>query len=567
MTDRPSTAAVSPFPEVPAHFNFTHDVLERWAAEQPEAVALWWVNEQATEERKITFAEMGRLARRAAAMFAERGIGRGQRVLVILSRVPEWWIAMLGLIRLGAVPIPGTPLLTPKDVAYRLEVAEVGAVVTDADNAGKVAETFSGKRFIVGSDRERWERFEEAVTRAPEARDYVATGANEPGIIYFTSGTTGEAKMVLHTQISYAMGHKITGQYWLDLKPGEMVWALADTGWAKTAWSNFFGPWIQGATVFTLDMRGKFDPNVILKTLERYPISVFCAPATALRLLVRKNLAACRFMRLRNCVSAGEALNPPVAAAWKEGTGLTIYEGYGQTETVCLIGYFRGLGDATMKTGSMGRAAPGFDVTIVDEDGRELPPGKTGQIAIRVKPDRPLPLFVEYWKNAEETASRYAGNFYLTGDTGYRDKEGFFYFVGRADDVINSASYRIGPAEVESALQEHPAVLESAAIGVPEELRGEIVQVYVVLRPGFTAGESLKRELQAHCKRVTAPYKYPRQIVFVPDLPKTVSGKIRRVELRARAAAEAKARRAQVKRRRRILRYVARVRKMLGIKS
>jgi acyl-coenzyme A synthetase/AMP-(fatty) acid ligase len=567
ITDCPSNTDPSPFAEVPAHFNFTHDVVERWGVEQPEALALWWVNEEATRERKVTFAELGQWARKAAAMFAERGITRGQRVLVILPRVPEWWIAMLGLIRLGAVPIPGTPLLTPKDVAYRLEVAEAGAVVTDAENAGKVAETFKGKRFIVGSDREQWERFEAAVERSPEAREYVPTGAEEPGIIYFTSGTTGEAKMVLHTQASYAMGHRITGKYWLDLKPGEMVWALADNGWAKTAWSNFFGPWIQGATVFSMDMRGKFDPGVILRALERYPISVFCAPATALRLLVRKNLAACKFLRLRHCVSAGEALNPPVAAAWKDGTGLTICEGYGQTETVCMIGYFRGLGEVAIRTGSMGRAAPGYDVAIVDEDGKELTAGKTGQIAVRVKPKRPLPLFAEYWKNAEETAGRYVGDFYLTGDTAYRDKEGYFYFVGRADDVINSASYRIGPSEVESALQEHAAVLESGVVGVPEELRGEIVQAYVVLRPGYEASDALKRELQAHCKKVTAPYKYPRQIVFVPDLPKTISGKIRRVELRARAAAEAKARRAQVKRRRRFLRYVARMRKMLGIKS
>ena len=262
-----------------------------------------------------------------------------------------------------------------------------------------------------------------------------------------------------------------------------------------------------------------------------------------------------------------QPLNPPVAAAWKAGTGLTLYEGYGQTESCCLIGYFASLGMTAIKPGSMGKAAPGFDICIIDEDGRPLPPGKTGQIAIRVKPTRPLPLFTEYWKNPEETAARYLGDFYLTGDTGSRDADGFFTFVGRADDVINSASYRIGPSEVESALQEHPAVLESAAIGVPEELRGEIVQAYVVLRPGFTASESLKRELQSHCKRVTAPYKYPRQIVFIPELPKTISGKVRRVELRARAAVEAQSARARHHRRRLYLRTVARLRRFFGVKS
>jgi len=555
----------TPFGDVPEYYNFTHDVVERWGAERPESLALWWADEAGAQERKITFAEMGQLARRAATVFSAEGIRHGDRVMVILPRVPEWWIAVLGLIRLGAVPIPGTPLLTPKDVAYRLQVAEVGAIVMDAPNAAKVNASFAGRRFIVGSDLAGWVRLEAALAAAEEATAFAPTKASDPGIIYFTSGTTGDAKMVLHTQVSYGLGHFITGKYWLDLSPGEMIWALADTGWGKTAWSNFFGPWIQGATVFTLDMRGKFDPALALKTLERYPISVFCAPATALRLLVRKNLAGYRFARLRHCVSAGEALNPPVAEAWKAGTGITVCEGYGQTEMVCLIGCYRGLGMTEVPTGSMGRAAPGVEMAIVDEDGRELAAGKTGQIAVRVKPHRPLPLYAEYWKNPEETASRLVGDYYLTGDTGYRDAAGYFYFVGRADDVINSASYRIGPSEVESALQEHPAVLESAAIGVPEEMRGEIVQAYVVLRSGYTPSESLKRELQAHCKRVTAPYKYPRQIVFATELPKTVSGKVRRVELRARAAADARKRRAQVRRRRKALRYLARVRKLLGL--
>ena len=356
------TTTESPFADVPTYFNFTHDVVERWAGERAEALALWWIDERGTAERKITFGEMAREARRAAGFFASRGVKRGDRVLLILPRVPEWWVVMLGLIRLGAVPIPGTPLLTAKDVAYRIKVAEVRAVVTDAGNVGKVGADFGGERIIAGSDAAGWVRLEAGLAAAGEDHPFVPTLATEPGIIYFTSGTTGEAKMVLHTQVSYGMGHKITGKYWLDLMPGDMVWALADTGWAKTAWSNFYGPWIQGATVLAMDMRGKFDPNVILKTLERYPITVFCAPATALRLIVRKDLKALHFAKLRHCVSAGEALNPPVAAAWKAGTGLTICEGYGQTETVCMIGYFRCMGDIEPRAGSMGRAAPGFDI-------------------------------------------------------------------------------------------------------------------------------------------------------------------------------------------------------------
>lgn len=519
----------------PTCFNFAHDVVERWAVQRPEAIALWWMDESFAEQ-KFTFRHIAEQCRQAANYFASLGIQRGDRVLVILPRVPQWWVAMLGLIRLGAVPIPGTPLLTEKDIRYRLSVASVRAIITDAAGAEKV-EGFAGVRILIGGERADWASFDDGLARCSTERPDQPTRSDDPGIIYFTSGTAGEAKMVLHTQASYGLGHTITGKYWLDLKPEDIIWALADTGWGKTAWSSFFGPWLQGSTVFTMDMRGKFDPALVLKTLERYPISVFCSPATALRLIVRKDLSAYRFPHLRHCVSAGESLNPPVLAAWQQATGLTIYEGYGQTETVLLIGNFRCLGHE-VRPGSMGRAAPGFEVAIIDEDGAELPPGVVGQIAVRVTPHRPLAMFREYWGNPEETAARYLGDFYLTGDTAWRDGDGYFYFVGRADDVINSSSYRIGPSEVESALLEHPAVLEAGAIGVPEEMRGEVVRAYVVLRAGYEPAEHLKRELQAHCKRVTAPYKYPRQIEFIDELPKTISGKIRRVELRARAAAE-----------------------------
>jgi acetyl-CoA synthetase/medium-chain acyl-CoA synthetase len=523
---------------VPEFFNFAQDVVEKWASSRPDALARWWIDETESAQRRFTFREIADAGIRAANFFASQGIARGDRVIVILPRVPEWWFAVLGLIRMGAVPIPGTPLLTAKDIAYRVEASSAAAIITDAVGASR-AGNFTGRKIIVGSDCDGWTRFEAGFATASQQRAAEPTRADDDALIYFTSGTTGDAKMVLHSHASYGMGHEITGRHWLDLHEGDMLWALADTGWAKTAWSNFFGPWICGACVFCVDMRGKFDASFILRTLAKYPIDVFCAPATALRLMVRKDLSSYSFPKLRHCVSAGEALNPPVMEIWKNATGMTIYEAYGQTETVCMIGNFKDRGDV-VRPGSMGKPSPGYDIAIIDEDGEELPNGQVGQIAIRVKPHRPLALFKEYWRNPSENAERFVGDWYITGDTGYRDDDGYFWFVGRADDVINSSSYRIGPSEVESALIEHPAVLESAAVGVPDVMRGEVVRAYVVLRPGFEASDHLKHELQAHCKRITAPYKYPRQIVFIADLPKTISGKIRRVELRQKASAEVK---------------------------
>lgn len=514
---------------VPATYNFFTDCVEHWASTRPDAPALWCVSEDGKETR-YTFAEAARAGRRASAVFHDMGIRRGDRVIIILQRVPQWWACMLGLIRLGAVPIPGTPLLQAKDIAYRLEYSEAKAIITDAESASKVT-GFSGKRIIVGSDSDGWARFDERFASAREDLPVEPTLSSDPGIIYFTSGTTGDAKMVLHSQVSYGLAHAITGGLWLDAKQDDVVWALADTGWGKTAWSNFFGPWLMGACVFVLDMRGKFDPNTILRMLCEYPITVFCAPATALRLLVRKDLAAHKFKALRHCVSAGEALNVPVYEAWKAGTGLEVYEGYGQTETVLTVANLKCRGEE-IRPGSMGKPCPGFDVQIVDNHGRPLPAGVEGNIAVRISPKRPVGFFTEYWKNPQETADRMVNGFYFTGDTAKVDEDGYFWFCGRSDDIINSSSYRIGPSEVEDAVLSHPSVLECAAIGVPDEMRGEVVKAFIVLRPGYEAGDHLRRDIQTHCKKVTAPYKYPRQIEFIDALPKTVSGKTRRVALR-----------------------------------
>jgi acyl-coenzyme A synthetase/AMP-(fatty) acid ligase len=546
---------------VPTHFNFARDVVERWARERPNGLALWCVGEDGSEH-KFSFGQLANAGRRAAHFFQTLGLRRGDRVLVILPRVPQWWVAMLGLVRLGAVPIPGTPMLTSPDLRYRIETAEVSAIITDGDGAGKVEDAcsrrsekedslagrtgpprcrggydpsgdFRGVRLLIGTERAGWANFDEGVRGASAAFEPELTRSDDPGILYFTSGTTGPPKMVLHTQASYGLAHRLTGELWLDLKPDDVHWNLSDTGWGKAAWSSFFGPWHMGACVFSVDTRGKFNAVAALRTLASYPITTWCAPPTALRLMVRENLSAYRFSKLRHCVSAGEPVNPEVISGWKAATGLTIYEGYGQTETVILIANFRSPG-REVRAGSMGQPARGFELALLDRELNELPADREGEIAIRVKPNRPLGLFREYWRNPQENAARFRGDWYLTGDTARRDADGYYWFVGRADDVIKSAGYRIGPFEVESALIEHPAVVEAAVVGKTDAVRGQIVKAFVVLRKGHAASDSLKAELQEHCKRVTAPYKYPREIQFVSELPKTTSGKIRRIDLRER---------------------------------
>ncbi len=522
----------------PEYYNFAADALDRWARLRPEADALWWVCGTTGQERKYSWRDLARLSRQAADLFRARGLQPGDRALIMLPRLPEWWIAMLGLIRLGAVPVPATLLLTPRELAYRLETAQVRAVLTCPEGVSKL-EGFDGPRWVVGEAPAGWEEFGRALAAARADAQFGRTRADDPGILYFTSATTGEPKMVLHTQASYGLGHRVTGALWLDLKPGDVHWNISDLGWGKAAWSSFFGPWQMGACVFALDARARFDPVQTLHTLAHFPITTWCAPPTALRLIVRERLDRWRFPHLRHCVTAGEPLNPEVLKLWREATGLTLCEGYGQTETVVLIANCVSRG-RPVQPGSMGEPVPGAEVVVLDESLREAPPGHEGEIALRVRPRRPLGLFREYWLNPAETARQFRGDYYMTGDRAVRAEDGYFWFVGRADDVIKSAGYRIGPFEVESALIEHPAVLDAAVVGKPDEVRGHIVKAFVVLRPGREPDDHLRHELQQHCKRVAAVYKYPREIEFVADLPKTVSGKTRRVELRARAAGGAR---------------------------
>ncbi|MET0401436.1 MAG: AMP-binding protein, partial [Cystobacter sp.] len=376
------------------------------------------------------------------------------------------------------------------------------------------------------------------VSGEAEEGDFAPTRADAPMLLYFTSGTTGMPKKVQHTQASYGLGHAVTGRYWLDVSPEDRHLTLSDTGWAKCAWGKLFGPWSQGACNVVYDFRGRFDAERFLRVLERRRVTTFCAPPTAWRALVLQDLSGYDLSALRHVASAGEPLNPEVIDTWKQATGLTIREGYGQTESVVVVGMFPCL---EPRAGSMGKPSPGFDVSVIDDAGQEVAPGREGDIAVRVKPEPPVGLFTGYLEDDAANAQAFRGDWYVTGDRAVKDADGYFWFVGRRDDVIKTSGYRVGPFEVESALIEHEAVAESAVVGVPDERLGQRIRAYVVLARGFTASDALAEELKEHVKRTTAPYKYPRDIEFVSELPKTVSGKIRRNELRAHALAQTSA--------------------------
>jgi acyl-coenzyme A synthetase/AMP-(fatty) acid ligase len=524
--------------EVPARFNFARDVVDTWAAREPGREALVAVGPSGDDVHRLTFAEVARASDRAANFLAARGVRAGDRVFVMLPRVPAWYEVLLGCFKLGAVPMPGTTLLTDRDIAYRIGAAEATVAVTDAAGSERVdlaagsCPSLSTRITIDDAASDGWLRWSEGIAAAADRPpDAPPTAADDPLLIYFTSGTTGHPKMVLHTHASYGIGHEITARFWQDLGPGDLHWTVSDTGWAKAAWGTLFGQWRVGASVFLWDQRGKPDFERFLHLIGAHGVSTFCAPPTIYRALVQLDLRAIDLGRLRHAVSAGEPLNPDTIERFREGTGLTIYDGYGQTETVNLVANYPCL---PVREGSMGKPTPGFDVLIVDDDGAPLGAGEEGHLAVRVAPERPVGLFKEYWRAPEATAAAFVGDVYLTGDRGLADEDGYLWFVGRADDVITSSAYRIGPFEVESALVEHPSVAEAAVVGVPDPARGEIVKAFVVLGAGVEGTPELVRELQDHVKRVTAPYKYPRAIEFVDALPKTVSGKIRRVELRER---------------------------------
>ena len=524
--------------DVPEYFNFGFDVVDRWAKLQAEKLALLAVDASGANPQRCTFSDISMASNRFANILKKLGLKKGDRVFLMLPPIPEWYVAVIGMIKLGVIPMPATTQCTSKDIEYRINQSESIMIVTDESNASKV-EGIGGKckslkhiMLVRGQQAAGWLSYESEMAKiSGEKMPVETTRSDDPMMLYFTSGTVSYPKMVIHTQASYGIGHLITAKYWQDLKPADLHWTVSDMGWSKAAWSRLFGQWTIGSTLFLHDTQGKFDPLITLDLLKRYGVTVFCAPPTVYRVLVLENLRRYKLDSLRHCLAAGEPLNPEVIYQWEKQTGLKIYDGYGQTETVNIVANYRCM---PIKPGSMGKPTPGFDISIVDEDGRELPPRAEGHIATRVKPTRPVGLFKEYWKVSEKTSDVFKGDWYYTGDKAFKDEDGYYWFVGRADDVIISSGYRIGPFEVESALIEHPAVAESAVVASPDDLRGEVVKAFVVLTPGYSASEELKKELQEYVKSVTAPYKYPRKIDFVNDLPKTISGKIKRSELKRR---------------------------------
>jgi len=521
--------------DIPEQFNFGFDIIDKWA-EEHNKLALVSVDDSGDNAQRHTFWELSELSNKFANVLRKHGINKGDRVLIMLPSTPEWYVTVLSAIKLGAIFMPTPTLSTSKDIEYRIKQSKAAAVITNSE----FTERFQGlkdnypslkKLIVTDGDKNGWVSYGKEMTKASaEFESQEKTKSTDPMLIYFTSGTTGFPKMVLHTH-AYAIAHIVTAKYVHDLRPVDLHWTIADTGWAKTAWGKLFGQWILGAAVLQHDVKGKFDSKTVLRILERYGVTTFCAPPTAYRMLLLEDFRAYQLSNLRHCVSAGEPLSAETVRAWKHATGLGIYDCYGQTESVCLIGNYPCL---PIKPGAMGKPTPGHIVSIVDDEGNKLPVGVPGKIAVKVKPVYPPGLLKEYFKDSEAMEISFQGDWYYTGDVAYTDEDGYFWFVSRGDDVIKSSGYRIGPFEVESALQEHPAVAESAVIGIPDPVRGQIVKACVVLVPGYNGSDELTEELQALVKQVTAPYKYPREIEYVTELPKTVSGKILRSELRKR---------------------------------
>jgi len=514
------------------NFNFSYDVLDVLAKKCPDKRAMLWVSAN-KEEKSFTFSEMSKLSNQTANYFKSLGIGRGDRVMLVLKRHYQFWMSILALHKLGAVAVPATNLLMEKDYVYRFDAGKIKAIVCTADGdcavevdkAALKCPTLEIKSLVKGT-REGWSDFDSEVAKHSELFERIETSKDDPSIMFFTSGTTGYPKIATHSA-TYGLGHIITARWWHKVNPDGLHLTVADTGWGKALWGKLYGQWFCEAGVFVYDM-DKFVADDLLPMFAKYNITTFCAPPTIYRILIKEDLNKYDLSSIEYATTAGEALNPEVFSRFKEYTGLTIMEGFGQTETTLSICNLVG---TTPKIGSMGRPSPAYDMHILCDDSSEADVGEVGEIVIRTDKEN-CGLFLGYYQNEEKTKEVWYDHYYHTGDTAWRDEDGFYWYVGRTDDVIKSSGYRIGPFEIESVIMELPYVLECAITGVPDETRGQIVKATVVLTKDKAPSEELKKEIQDYVKHHTAPYKYPRRVEFVDNLPKTISGKIRRVELK-----------------------------------
>ena len=527
---------------VPENFNFAYDVLDVIAEEEPDKRALQWAHMDG-RERAFTFAEISRLSKQAANLFVRLGIQKGDKVMLVLRRHYTFWIAIMALCRIGAVAVPATHLLTKKDIVYRANCAGIKMVVTSAEGcfAASCEEAMPEcptveKLLIVDGAREGWLDFEALLAQESDEFPRPAEPLKHDDImlLYFTSGTSGMPKMVGHN-FDYPLGHIQTAVFWHQCIDGGLHLTVSETGWMKSVWGKLYGQWLAGSAIMVYDFE-KFVPKDMLAVLEKYKVTTFCAPPTIYRFMILEDVSKYDLSSIQHCTTAGEPLNPEVFEKWKELTGHELREIFGQTELCVTVGTFPWM---KVCPGSMGKPSPQFDVDVVDEDGKSCPAGQVGEIVVRTQYETPVGMFLGYYRDEEGTKAVWHDGMYHTRDLAWRDEWGYYWYVGRADDVIKSSGYRIGPFEVESALMEHDAVVETAITGVPDPVRGQIVKATIVLKAGYEPTEALKKELQNHVKKLTAPYKYPRIIEFVDELPKTISGKIRRVELRERDSQKA----------------------------
>lgn len=527
--------------KVPENFNFAYDIVDKYAEISPDKTALVWCNDY-DKERIISFKELKEYSDKTANFFKNCGIKKGDKVMLTLKSRYEFWFCILALHKLGAITIPATHMLKTRDIVYRMESAGIKMVVCIAedgvpeyfDEADEQLKDVNLIKALVGDDeRPNWINFRSEIEKAsPEFERPTGdqkTGNNESMLVYFSSGTTGLPKMVEHDYI-YPLGHIITAKYWQNVKEEGLHYTVADTGWAKAMWGQIYGQWIVGSAVFVYDYE-RFDAARMLEKASKYGVTTFCAPPTIYRFLIKEDLSKYDFSTLQYAVTAGEPLNPEVYNKFYEFTGLRLMEGFGQTELVVCIVNFPWM---KPRPGSMGKPSPGYDIKLMDKDGNICDVGEEGEIVIETSRQEPPGLFNGYYLDPEKTAEVWHDDYYHTGDTAWMDEDGYYWFVGRNDDIIKSSGYRIGPFEVESAVISHPAVLECAITGVPHPVRGQVVKATVVLTKDYVASEELKLEIQNHVKKVTAPYKYPRVIEFVDELPKTISGKIRRIEIRSK---------------------------------